>query len=275
MDAQSNRETSVDLLKQLGLKEYEAKCFVALTRMTSGTAREVSEASEVPRTRVYDAIRVLESKGLVQVQHTNPQRFRAMSIEEAVETLRREYEDRADTLMDALEGVEPLSGDEDHDVAHEVWSLSGSTGISNRVSDLVQEAEREVVYVVGDEVGVSQRLLSTLSAAHERGITVIVGTASESLRNRISENLPDVEVFRSELEWLRGSPAMPEDDTVITRLLLVDRTALLVSSIHETEVRTEERAVYGNGFDNGFVAIARRLMATGLVPGQDPGAGDE
>ena len=31
-----------------------------------------------------------------------------------------------------------------------------------------------------------------------------------------------------------------------------------------------EKAVFGRGFDNGIVVIARRLMATGLQPADDP-----
>jgi hypothetical protein len=90
MDDVSNRDQAVELLQQLGLKEYEAKSFVALARRQRGTAKDISETSEVPRTRVYDAVRVLESKGLVETQHSNPQVFRAVSIDEAVSTLQSE-----------------------------------------------------------------------------------------------------------------------------------------------------------------------------------------
>ena len=75
MDGNSNHTKAIELLQELGLKQYEAKSFVALSRLPSGTAKEMSEVSEVPRTRIYDAIRVLESKGLVEIQHSNPQRF--------------------------------------------------------------------------------------------------------------------------------------------------------------------------------------------------------
>jgi sugar-specific transcriptional regulator TrmB len=95
------------LLQQLGLKEYEAKSFVALVRLPRETAKEISEISEVPRTRVYDAVRVLESKGLVEVQHSSPQRFRAVSIDEAIETLHREYEDRTESLRESLRDIDP------------------------------------------------------------------------------------------------------------------------------------------------------------------------
>src|SRR6056297_2335517 len=98
----SNQTRAIDLLQELGLKEYEAKSFVALARRQHGTAKDISETSDVPRTRVYDAVRVLESKGLVETQHSNPQVFRAVSIDEAVDTLQAEYIERAESLRSDL-----------------------------------------------------------------------------------------------------------------------------------------------------------------------------
>ncbi len=108
MNDVSHHQQAVELLQQLGLKEYEAKCLVALSRLPKGTAKDISETSDVPRTRVYDAIRVLETKGLVEIQHSNPQQFRAVPIKEAAETLRQEYESRTDTLVEAMEKVQSL-----------------------------------------------------------------------------------------------------------------------------------------------------------------------
>ncbi|MFT4923715.1 MAG: sugar-specific transcriptional regulator TrmB, partial [Haloarculaceae archaeon] len=47
----SNQDEAIELLQELGLKEYEAKCFVALCRLPQGTAKDISEISDVPRTR--------------------------------------------------------------------------------------------------------------------------------------------------------------------------------------------------------------------------------
>ena len=52
MDEISDQGRSVELLHQLGLEEYEAKSFVALARRERGTAKEISDTSDVPRTRV-------------------------------------------------------------------------------------------------------------------------------------------------------------------------------------------------------------------------------
>jgi len=106
-----------------------------------------------------------------------------------------------------------------------------------------------------------------------RGVTVTVGTATEALRDQVQEVLPDVEVFVSGLDWL-GHSTFPDDDTEISRLLLIDRETILVGSFTASagDGRSKEQAVFGSGFDNGLVAIVRRLMATGLLTTDDPGA---
>ncbi|WP_254839100.1 TrmB family transcriptional regulator [Natronomonas marina] len=274
MDDTSNQDQAIELLQQLGLKEYEAKSFVALARRQRGTAKDISETSEVPRTRVYDAIRVLESKGLVETQHSNPQVFRAVTIDEAVDTLQSEYVERTETLRDALGGLEPTEEDRTVDATHEVWALSGDQGLTSRTRQLVEDATSEVILVIGHEGIFTDQLAGQLRAARERGVNVIVGAVDEELRDEIRDALPGVEVFVSGLDWLSGSP-FPSDDTEISRLLLADREAILVSSFTETDVdgRRHEQGVFGRGFDNGLVAIVRRLMATGLPVGDDPGDG--
>lgn len=276
MDDVTNREQAVELLQQLGLKEYEAKCFVALARLPSGTAKQISDISEVPRTRVYDAARVLETKGLIEIQHSSPQRFRAVSIDEAAATLRAEYESRTESLRETLQGIGSVSLEGESEVTHEVWGLSGTTAIANRTQQLIDEADEEVVVVVGNDAVVTDQLIEHLTAAQERGVTVIVGTISEALRETVERSLPDAEVFVSGLEWLAGT-AVAGDETEISRLLLVDRSTILISTYGSREVSGErpEQAVFGRGFDNGLVVILRRLMATGLLPIDDPGKESE
>ncbi|MFC4358073.1 TrmB family transcriptional regulator [Halobium salinum] len=259
-------ERAVDLLQELGLKEYEAKCFSVLSGRPKGTAKEISDRSDVPRTRVYDAIRVLEAKGLVEVQHGSPQQFRAIPVEEAVETLRRQYDSRFDELQTLLNEVE--TNDEPGDEVHEVWALSGRTAIDNRTESLVADAESEVVLVVGNESVVTSGLVERLNERQADGVAVVLGGVSEAVGNSLKEAVPDAETFVSGLSWLHG----PVDDgefpaeASISRLLLVDRNTILVS----TDDGGVERGVFGRGFTNGLVVIMRRLMATGLAPGDDP-----
>lgn len=93
-------------LERLGLSSYAARTFVALVRIGEGTARDVSDVSTVPRTRVYDAIDELQEQGLVDVQPSTPKRFWAISPETTGRHFEREYSHRVDTLVESLDTIE-------------------------------------------------------------------------------------------------------------------------------------------------------------------------
>jgi len=231
----------------------------------------VSEVSDVPRTRVYDAIRVLEGQGLAEVQHTNPRAFRAISVDEAVGTLLDRFESKTEKLGEKLRGLEPAQSGQDAGVKHEVWSLADGRAIANRTYKLVDDAEDDVALVVDSEVFKDGKLVERLSSALDRGVEVFVGTAQEGLRDDIRESLPEAEVFVSDVEALTDPSNFPEDDTRITRLMLVDGERFLVSSYRETNtgVRSDEHAVFGSGMNNGLVALMRRLVSSNLRTDSD------
>lgn len=269
MDANDKQEQAAGLLQQLGLKEYEAKCFVALTRMPKGSAKEISDITDVPRTRVYDAIRVLEAQGLVEIQHTNPRQYRAVPLEEAAETLRRQYESRVDSVEKMLENIDSVDSDDEDDEVHEVWSLTGKDAIGSRTNQLLAEAQTEIVVVFGRAELIEDKLVEELQSASDRGVNVIVGVLNPKLKEVTEEKLPDSEVFVSELDWLDENESVEVDGMSIGSLLLIDRNTILLSSINPTKGTVS--AVFGRGFQNGLVILTRRLLATGLLPSQDPG----
>lgn len=265
MEHSETIDEAIEVLQQPGLKEYEARCFVGLSQLNTGTAKELSEVTEVPRTRVYDAIRVLEVQGLVEIQHSSPQQFRAVSLDEATETLRDQYEGRVQRLYHALDSVEIVDADNNTPV-QQVWAMTGQNAIGNRTDDLIRKATDEIVLVLGDESLLTENLIDSLNNI-SNGVDLLVGALTETLQDQIQTAVPDAKTYISGLEWLHGAYAA-EDDTAIGRLLLVDRSTILVSSIMP-EMK-KEQAIFGEGFGNGLVVIARRLMAHGLLTVRDP-----
>jgi sugar-specific transcriptional regulator TrmB len=251
------------MLQELGLKEYEAKCFVALSRLPRGTAKDISEVSDVPRTRVYDAARVLESKGLVEVQHTKPQEFRAVDIEEATATLEGEYRERMTKLEDALEEMTPVQTEDSTGRDHEVWTLSDSTAISNRLCQLVRESTDDVLLVISESQTLSDDLQEALQEAIDAGLTVSVGTDTETRRETIAETLPGADVFVVTSNWLGAADDLEEPR--LTHIALLDRDTILVGSAYKTgQDEHRAHATLGTGFNSGIVAIVRRLLTDTL-----------
>ncbi|MBV0900629.1 TrmB family transcriptional regulator [Haloarcula salina] len=265
MTSELTHEDAVEILQELGLKEYEAKCFVGLSRMPHGTAKSLSEVTDVPRTRVYDAVRVLEAKGLVEVQHSSPQRFKAVPLAEATETLRDQYETKIQRFQTALEDIQTVDGDDDAD-RPEIWSLTGTDAVENRVNRVIEDATDEVVLVIGSESVLTDALIESLTAVDD-SVTLSVGTSSTDIRECIEREIPNATAILSDLNWLECETEL-DADAAVGRLLLVDRSEILVSSIdHDTG---EERAIFGTGLTNGLIVIARRLLSQNAVETAPP-----
>jgi sugar-specific transcriptional regulator TrmB len=267
MAESSEPEDAVRILQELGLKEYEAKCFVALSRLPKGTAKEISTISDVPRTRVYDATRVLESKGLIEVQHSNPQLFRAVSIESAVETLETEYESRVAELEHVLQSIDCVETNETDSEQQEVWALSGKPAIATRIIDLVDAATSEVTILIESEAALENEILESLSQAAERGVAVQVRTVSEEVRDGVAADTSGVDVSVTDYGWLLESTLIA-DEATLTKVLSVDGETILVSSIHPVDGDSTEFATLGSGLKNGLVVLVRRLLAA--EPSADP-----
>lgn len=261
---QQEKAEAVDLLQDLGLKVYEARSFLALTQLPAGTAKEIHEISEVPRTRVYDATRVLESEGLVEVQHSSPQQYRAVSVEEATRILSRKFDDRIDTLETHLESLESRVIESGDDRIQEVWSLTGHDAIESRTLDLIEGAESEIALVVVDDSLLSDAFFDRLHTAVERDVSITLGGKTKTITERLGAELPNVRVFETELEWLTGP--WPDHEVAISRMLLVDQETLLVGSYYpeETGSTETEQAVFVNGLNNGIVVLLQRIISTGI-----------
>ena len=140
--------------------------------------------------------------------------------------------------------------------------MSGRDAIENRTDELIDGASEEVVLVIGDESLLTEDLVTGLNGVGD-GVDLLVGALTAPLQDQIQAAVPDATTFVSGLEWLHGEN-VTADETAIGRLLLVDRSTILVSSLVPDS--RDERAIFGEGFGNGLVVIARRLMAQGLSP---------
>jgi sugar-specific transcriptional regulator TrmB len=254
----ADHDRAVELLKELGMKTYQAECFAALNTIPSGTAREISEVADVPRTRVYDATEALAEQGFIEVQHTNPQRFRAIPLTEAVRTLREQYEARIEALHETLADLE-LDGTERADDAPEVWTVTADGTLDARLADAITDGDEEVVLLLGTRSGPSGEILDAIEIAVDRDVAVYVGTLP-SFSSPV-DGLDGVETFQSDLSWLETG----DDEGRISKLLLADRDTLLLTTVGDLDGAVAERGIVAEGATNGAVVLCRRLLCSVLA----------
>ncbi|MFB6201966.1 MAG: TrmB family transcriptional regulator [Halorhabdus sp.] len=252
-------EESVELIRTFDFTEYEAKCFVGLTRIGQGTAKDVSEVADVPRARVYDCMDSLQERGLVDVQQGTPREFRAADPDEAISLLDRrvtEILDRLDTLLGRLQAPEA------EEAAGDVWVMEGDAEVSERMDGLLEAAEEEVLLAVAVEDLLTADLLAALQAAADRGVDIVIGSPAEPIRERLATDVPDATVLET-WTWWDSHPIQPG---AVSAILMVDGERLLVSADIQTSLPgvRKHRAVWTDGDSAPLVGMMRPLLADAI-----------
>ena len=213
---------AVDAFERLGLTSYEAKVFIALHRLGSGTARDVANVTDVPRSQVYSVAESLEERGLLEVQQSSPIRYRPVSIEEAEETLRNRFERERERAFDYVEDVKRESTTEE--AQEDIWTVRSRERIDNRVVDLLSRADERIIFGTRLPSFVTESIERTLEERAAAGVSVLAISRTDEVRDRLAD-LDGVAV--------ETPPAHRESDELSGRIVVVDDDSILLSVIDD------------------------------------------
>ncbi|HWH08219.1 MAG TPA: helix-turn-helix domain-containing protein [Candidatus Thermoplasmatota archaeon] len=94
------------LLEALGLTKYETNAYLSLLQLGVSDARDLSRASGVPTSKIYETMVRLEALGLVEVQASRPRKFMAREVGEALDELKNAKRREFDNLLKSLPALE-------------------------------------------------------------------------------------------------------------------------------------------------------------------------
>ncbi|WP_129116734.1 TrmB family transcriptional regulator [Halegenticoccus tardaugens] len=203
----------ISLLGKLGMTEYAARTFLALYRLGGGTAREVSDASSVPRTKVYDVVEELKEHGLVEIRHSNPREYYPASKQLTRQKFEREYQRSVTELFDILSALPPA------EATHQVdglWVVTGRDAIYDRMGNLIQSADERIVFIAIDG-DLPSAIIEPLGTELDQDVEVVLG----GLDTVESEELDGATVIPSVGVWA---------DADIKFLLMIDQASVFIVS---------------------------------------------
>jgi len=243
---------AVESLQRLGLSQYEAKVFIALTRLGTGTARDVDRMTDVPRSQVYGAAEDLEERGLVEVQQSNPKQYRAVELEEARETLRERFETEQERAFEFLERARECA---DHREEHQegVWTVHGRDNVSTRVQQVVADADERVLY--GSPVDLLDEDLVAALSERAGEVDVWVFSADEGVEELFADS--DVAV----IPFPEGMNATKDAQG---RLVTADGDTILLSVLGGEELPGVRRETAIWSADTGFATVLLQLVGSQL-----------
>jgi len=215
------------LRKIFDLNLYEVKVWAALLSRGTSTAGELSNISDVPRSRTYDILESLEKKGFILMKLGKPIKFVALKPERVKKNLvkyAKERTDRLENLRDdevlgelnslftkGVKFVEPsdLSG-----------SLRGRQNLYNHLDMMVREAEKSITIVTTKE-GLNRKfeaIMPTLEKCKKRGVKIRIAAPIDASNLKVAREFKKVAEIR-DLDKMKARFIIIDENQVMFMLL--------------------------------------------------------
>lgn len=127
----------VEKLKEIGFNTYEAKVYVALLKKYPATGYEVSKLANIPQSRVYDTLKVLEDKNIVASNNSKPVSYIPVKPKQILNGFKKKMDSTINYLEKHLPEVE-----DNYD--EPILTIKGKQHIQDKISELIRNAKREI-----------------------------------------------------------------------------------------------------------------------------------
>jgi sugar-specific transcriptional regulator TrmB len=136
-------------LRDVGLTEYETLAYLSLLKSGEMTAESVSEASNIPYTKVYGVLDSLHGRGWVEVMGGRPRRYCPRSPVDALRSERNRLDDAFNrNTQIILDELQPLFERKDIKEMPEIWIIRGEDNSYNKILELIGKAEKTIMLAV-------------------------------------------------------------------------------------------------------------------------------
>jgi len=190
------------LRKIFGLNLYEAKVWTALLSRGVSTAGELSDISNVPRSRTYDILESLEKKGFVVMKLGKPIKFVALKPTEVVERVKKNVVRDAQSMskrLDELKGTDVIeeltslftTGIKYVDPTDMSGAIRGRSNLYNHLDMLIRNSNKELT-IVTTEDGLNRKfeaLKSAMEKAKKRGVKIKIAAPITDKNIKVAKDM--------------------------------------------------------------------------------------
>ncbi|MDO8628573.1 MAG: helix-turn-helix domain-containing protein [Nanoarchaeota archaeon] len=209
------------------LNIYEVKIWTALLSRGVATAGELSDMSNVPRSRSYDVLESLEKKGFIIMKLGKPIRYIAVPPEEIVKRMKNIIHQEAQTKSDMLEKVrtEDLFGEiellykqgiEHIDPTTLAGSIKGRTALYSQLGAMLDNAQKEVL-IMTSEQGITRKA--------EKFKNIFKHLKSKGVKIKIAAPLTKETMKAQQL--LQETSTIKHMDNINARFVIIDGKEML------------------------------------------------
>jgi sugar-specific transcriptional regulator TrmB len=159
-------EKAIEALENLGFSTYEARAYLGLLQKNPVSGYQLSKATGIPRSRIYETLERLMVKGLAVSFQEEPVVYAPLAADALQSQLKETFNNNLSALEEELERL--AAGGE----PEILWNIRGQEAILTRARGMIARATRAVYLVAW--AGTLEMLRKELETADNRGLRVII-----------------------------------------------------------------------------------------------------
>ncbi|GAB4498771.1 MAG: hypothetical protein OHK0052_12690 [Anaerolineales bacterium] len=152
-------------LIELGFSEYEARVYLALLRESPLNGYQISKNAGIPRSMVYEALGRLDTRGAVlKSEEERATLYRPLPPDALLDRHQRQQQTLIENLRSGLQALFTAQNDQ------QLWNIQGETAALDYASQLIREAQTELMLVLNNND--LNALRGTIQQTAKRGVKV-------------------------------------------------------------------------------------------------------
>ncbi len=162
-----------DSLRAIGLTDYEISIYLTLISKGPMDARELSEASGVPYSRIYNILTQLdkEKMWIIKEEESRPSRYFAKSPDEALIIAKKQYSDSFNEHSNRIiQMLSPIYQSHDTPIKIALYIHRGRDVCINKALSLINLAKNSI-YLVSTKLDFLEVFYEDIKKARARGVT--------------------------------------------------------------------------------------------------------
>lgn len=173
------------------LNEYEVKIWTALLSKGVATAGELSDISNVPRSRSYDVLESLEKKGFIIMKIGKPIKYMAIKPSEIMDRLKKGLQINVEEKIQDLEKVRMTesyrelellhkNGIEHIDASDLSGAVRGRNNINNQLDSILKKAQKSIIIMTTDKGLIRKKELIKSAAKKLKNVKIRIAAQIKS-----------------------------------------------------------------------------------------------
>lgn len=193
---------TIDAIKAIGLNKYQRNLWIALLSRGASTAGELSDISNVPRSRCYDVLQSLADWGFIVVQPGKPMKYVAIPPAEAFERAKKKVHDQAREVTEKIERIKRSEVLKELEKIHRdslrviqpedmSGSIKGRYAMMQQVDTMLKNAKKSVKLVTTTTglQELAENHMNALKKASEAGVVIKIAAPINRETGEVAKQL--------------------------------------------------------------------------------------